>query len=49
LRHCTASWIFDLNTLSAGIEVTPAMLIARRDAPAEPLYWPAGSNRVGDA
>jgi len=37
LRHCTASWVFDLNTLSAGIEITPAMLIARRDSPADAL------------
>jgi len=49
LRHCTASWVFGLNALSAGIEVTPAMMIARKDAPAEVLYQPAGSDRVGDA
>ncbi|HEV7543337.1 MAG TPA: hypothetical protein VGO42_02235 [Reyranella sp.] len=37
LRHCTTSWVFSFNARSAGIEVTPAVVITRRDALAEAL------------
>jgi hypothetical protein len=49
LRHCTTSWVFSFNARSAGIEVTPTVVITRRDALAEALYWPAGSNGASEA